>query len=69
MDVYDENPLEDIASEFLQENNLSRVMSTTDAEDVITNAFHQKVDVKTSDIIDCFNFYYKNDGFLELFEE
>jgi hypothetical protein len=67
-DIYNENPLEDVVPEFLQENNLVKVMSTTDAEDVITNAFYQKADVKTSEIIDCFNFYYKNDGFLKLVE-
>ncbi len=54
--------------EWLQENNLQRVMQIGRAEDAMSNAFAQKEDISIDEAVACFNFHYANDGYLDLSE-
>ena len=60
--------LEDTQPDFVHSYNLQRVMQISRAEDAMLNAFNQKKQPTYEDLVACFNFHYKNSGYLDLTE-
>jgi hypothetical protein len=60
---FEDEPDADIP-EFAKTNNLKRVLSVSNIQDIVSNARAQKLDVTVEELFQAFEYYYKNDAFI-----
>ena len=65
-DIYESHRLEDTHPDFMRQHNLQYVMQVPRAQDAIVNAYLQKEEVSTEELVACFNYHYLHSGFLTL---
>lgn len=52
--------------EFAKKNNMKYALNVQSVQDIVEGAISQKKNVSIEELIEAFNYYYKNDAFINL---